>query len=77
MIGAARTENPRWIVAALGLITLQATLSASATAQSPDVAFHDIEWYVHDSLLSSNPLSFYQDLIEQASERCRDHPDGR
>lgn len=49
-------------------MTALAAVSSSATAQSPDIGFHDLEWYVHDSLLANNPLSFYQNLIGHATE---------
>ena len=57
----------RWVAIVLQAAALS-TFALPANAQSPDIGFHDLEWYVHDSLLASRPLSFYEDLIEQATE---------
>ncbi|MGE4605248.1 MAG: hypothetical protein AAEJ52_00735 [Myxococcota bacterium] len=65
---SAAVASVRWIAIVIHLIALQ-TLTLSAAAQSPDIAFHDLKWYVHDSLIdTARPLSFYEDLIERATE---------
>lgn len=67
MSSTALASARRSVAIVVQLAALQA-VAVSATAQSPDIGLHDLEWYVHDSLLASNPLSFYQALIEQATE---------
>jgi len=58
-----RVASSGFAIVALQLFAL------AAAAQTPDTAMQDIKWYVHDSLIdASHPLSFYQALIEQATE---------